>query len=508
MSDNPIVTRKDLKGPPAYACLILNTKFWSKCKKRSYRSVLKHLKAKRQNKKMVKRQHFLSTLPTLQSTYKTTHHIESNVHTGLCRENWKKLRKQFATSKAIPLCTRSGKQRTPTDICNNALRNLESNFKSNTTVLLQGKKNYFRLGFKSKKFQAQDVISLSARSTKVVCALEHKQMSLDETPPPSFSRRFNRWRKRHKGWPLKDVYFSYLEKKKNKAALQRRNKRNNKTNENKENKNYNPKWRLITHLHPYCSYLSSPIAIEPFSHPTGELDFDYKILKRGNKYFAVLPFAKPIHQDSPQHKRVVALDPGANVFLTGYNPEGEVIHVGCSIKEQIFKSFDKLDKLEIRQEHGTKCQRRNFRQRRQKIQLHLNNMVKDFHYKTAKFLVGRYQHVVLPKFSIPSMVQKINDDGKKRKLQRPIVRLLHTQAHSKFRQILFQQEEENTGSKVHIGTEEFTSITCGNCLHVHRGLPWNKMFYCNKCQLSLERDPHAARNIYLLAATRNTICAH
>jgi putative transposase len=45
--------------------------------------------------------------------------------------------------------------------------------------------------------------------------------------------------------------------------------------------------------------------------------------------------------------------------------------------------------------------------------------------------------------------------------------------------------------------EAYTSITCGACGFIHRGLGSAEVFKCPACGLRCHRDLHAARNIYL-----------
>ena len=48
-----------------------------------------------------------------------------------------------------------------------------------------------------------------------------------------------------------------------------------------------------------------------------------------------------------------------------------------------------------------------------------------------------------------------------------------------------------------IGTEEYTSKTCTNCLKINYNLGSDKTFKCPNCSLIIDRDVNGARNILL-----------
>ncbi|RHZ56880.1 hypothetical protein Glove_396g97 [Diversispora epigaea] len=57
--------------------------------------------------------------------------------------------------------------------------------------------------------------------------------------------------------------------------------------------------------------------------------------------------------------------------------------------------------------------------------------------------------------------------------------------------------------KVVICDEHYTSKTCGNCGYLHQKLRSNKTFKCSQCQIEMDRDINAARNILLRYLTLN-----
>ncbi|RHZ56817.1 hypothetical protein Glove_396g67 [Diversispora epigaea] len=57
--------------------------------------------------------------------------------------------------------------------------------------------------------------------------------------------------------------------------------------------------------------------------------------------------------------------------------------------------------------------------------------------------------------------------------------------------------------KVVICDKHYTSKICGNCGYLHQKLGSNKTFKCPQCQIEMDRDINAARNILLRYLTLN-----
>ena len=77
--------------------------------------------------------------------------------------------------------------------------------------------------------------------------------------------------------------------------------------------------------------------------------------------------------------------------------------------------------------------------------------------------------------------------------------------HYKFRELL-KAKGEVTGTKIIVGTEEWTSKTCTNCFTIKHDLTMNdREHHCNQCGNIGHRDISAARNIMMLNWSDTTI---
>ena len=119
-------------------------------------------------------------------------------------------------------------------------------------------------------------------------------------------------------------------------------------------------------------------------------------------------------------------------------------------------------------------------------------LVQDTHRKCAKILCDTYDVVFIPEFNSKSMVEKSRGF---RRINSKTARAMMTSSHYKFRQLLISKAEE-TGTKVVVVTEEYTTVTCGACGHVRAKFS-GKHFHCPSCGFNCDRDINGARNILI-----------
>ena len=115
------------------------------------------------------------------------------------------------------------------------------------------------------------------------------------------------------------------------------------------------------------------------------------------------------------------------------------------------------------------------------------------HRNLAKYLCKNFKHVLIPKFNVSAMVKKEN-----RNISKKTARQMLLLGHYQFRQRLIAKARE-TGTKVEVVTEEYTTKTCGRCGNIHAKIGSNKTFVCPnvECKAEYDRDFNAARNIFI-----------
>jgi putative transposase len=150
-----------------------------------------------------------------------------------------------------------------------------------------------------------------------------------------------------------------------------------------------------------------------------------------------------------------------------------------------------LKKLKKAQQHLSRCQKgkhRRVRAKREVARLHrkVRNQRADFYHKAARTLVNRYGTVVFEDLKIRNLVQNhslalsISDAGWGQFVQCCVVK-----AASAGRQVLFVDPR-------------YTSQTCSGCGAVRKKELSDRWHSCPDCQLELDRDHNAARNILRL----------
>lgn len=242
---------------------------------------------------------------------------------------------------------------------------------------------------------------------------------------------------------------------------------------------YNRKKRTLKF---FPKYLGSPIAMRT---DLKNLDFKYSctLCIKNDHYYLLVPHnlpRKPCKKGS-----ICSLDPGVRTFLTGYDPEGKIL--------EISNNFDHISKkkrrIESLQRKDNPKNRKEIRRLYQKI----TNCIGDLHHKASKFLSEKYERILLPVFETSRMVAK-DKNGKKRRIGPKTSDELLYLSHYKFQQLLKHKMEQRKG-KLILCTGEYTSKTCGNCERLNHSLGSSKVFSCKNCNIIIDRDYNAARNI-------------
>lgn len=211
--------------------------------------------------------------------------------------------------------------------------------------------------------------------------------------------------------------------------------------------------------------------------------------KHTNEFYLVSPVA--ITKNEKHEREVISLDPGVRTFMTFYDGEsygeiGKNIHIRL---KRLNKEKDKLDsKISEEKRYYRKTK---LKKARAKIYKKIGNIVKDLHYKTINFL-SKYKIVILPEFKVKEMLPGLN---------KYVRRSLLDLSHFKFKLRMAEKTSE-TGTKLLICNEAYTSKTCTSCGELNYELGNSKTFNCPSCNLKIDRDVNGARNIMLRVLNR------
>lgn len=225
-----------------------------------------------------------------------------------------------------------------------------------------------------------------------------------------------------------------------------------------------------------------------------------KQFKELPKYGSSVTYHRVLHSwtlnftiDAPTQKAIsfekCSLDPGVNIFMTSYSPS-EVIQFGTDASDYLTRKCHYLDKLQSRMTKATHSNRQKLRKRFHRQIKRIKDARNELHWKTIDYLTKHYNTIALPDFRTQKMVQKLG---------RSTSRNMNTLSFFQFKQKMEFKCRER-GVKLLIVNEHYTSKTCTRCGNVKKSLNRTKLdrdYKCKECNLIINSDISAARNIYL-----------
>ena len=221
---------------------------------------------------------------------------------------------------------------------------------------------------------------------------------------------------------------------------------------------------------------------------------DFPLIKdnAGRYYLCLLSKVKP-KKYTPDNT-ICALDPGVRSFQTLYSNDC-VAELGYNTRDKLYKLHKRIDYLtSLKVKSKTKY---SLKRRCSKLRAKIKNITRDMHWKSCDFLTKNFQVILLPIFKTKDMSGKTN-----RKINKKTTRDMLTLSHYSFQQKLIYKANER-GKTVILCKEHYTTKTCGVCGTLNNEIGSKKIFHCTKCNLKIDRDHNAARNILIRGLTLN-----
>lgn len=180
------------------------------------------------------------------------------------------------------------------------------------------------------------------------------------------------------------------------------------------------------------------------------------------------------------------IDIGVRTFLTVYSPE-VCYEIGTNTNKVIDDTNKRLDKINSNKD---KIREVKYKSLYTKYYDKLHNKIKDMHNKAGKFILSKFSEINIGKVSIRKMVSNLTGN-----LYEIVKRRLVALSHFRFRMKL-QQMKEKYNNIINEINEYLTSKTCCKCGNINKNLGTSKIYNCNKCKLTIDRDINASINIY------------
>lgn len=214
------------------------------------------------------------------------------------------------------------------------------------------------------------------------------------------------------------------------------------------------------------------------------IEHDCKLCFNGFEYYLLIPIDKLVQTKKDENK-ILAFDPGEKTFQTAYS-ENEIIesNINKKKKEKLENKIKLLQSLSAKKE--IKLNKKKFLNLHKKIK----NLVDDMHWKLITYVKKKYNDILIPNFESQKIVKKMSFGLKKVKNN------LLSFCHYKFRMRLIEKTKELRNFRVYTVREDYTSKTCTNCGSI-KDIKNERIYNCEKCNLTIGRDINAARNIFL-----------
>jgi len=217
------------------------------------------------------------------------------------------------------------------------------------------------------------------------------------------------------------------------------------------------------------------------------------IIREKGRYYMCFPLSREVENVKTEYT-CVSLDPGVRTFQTFYSPEGLIGKLGNGTVKNlkgIFKQIDKLKSNLSTMKDLPKRTRYNMNSRCNILRTKVKNIVKDLHHKSASWLTTNFKYIFLPVFNTQKMVRKHN-----RNIHSSTVRAMMALSHYSFKQCLIHMAKSR-GCIVNICDEKYTTKTCGKCGFYNKEMKSEEIYNCSSCNLIMDRDYNAARNIMI-----------
>lgn len=199
--------------------------------------------------------------------------------------------------------------------------------------------------------------------------------------------------------------------------------------------------------------------------------------EKKNKYIPL--YKKKISSSN----RIVSLDPGIRVFLTGISDDHS-IEYGVNLSDIVEYKIKHIDHIQ--------CNSSIFPDRKKKIvdrlKNNLSNLIDDFHWKITNNIVKNYKHVLIGNMSSKSIGE--GNIGKMLKRISKCFKFYVFKGRLKYKCFL-------NGVKYYHVDEYGTSKYCSNCAYYHVNLGSSKIYNCPSCHMCIDRDINAAKNILI-----------
>jgi IS605 OrfB family transposase len=193
-----------------------------------------------------------------------------------------------------------------------------------------------------------------------------------------------------------------------------------------------------------------------------------------------------------EKKPKCGIDMGIRTFLSCYDGDTTIEICNKETSYPVIEAYiKKLERYKRYMLAGT-LSRNRYKKLRNRVQTKMRNRIDDMHNKVASFLTKHYQVINIGNVSVKSITSKKNN-------MTPInKKICLTLSLYRFRKKL-EEYGERRGCIVNVVSEYMTSKRCSECGAIN-DMKGSKEYICSKCDLKIDRDTNAAKNIWKIEA--------
>lgn len=205
-----------------------------------------------------------------------------------------------------------------------------------------------------------------------------------------------------------------------------------------------------------------------------------------DEYSLIIPFKNKPKLSFENKNKIISLDPGLRTFLTGVS-ENASYDICPGVNKKLRKYIKRNNKIQFNENISQKIKKKNEKMINKKIW----NLTEDLHWKSIKFLTDNFSTILLGDMSAKSIVQK-----KKSVLSKESkVACLRTRYYEFRNRLEYKCNLTKTNYKKI--NEQYTSKICSICGNYNEKFKDEKIYFCYKCNTSIDRDINGARNIMI-----------
>jgi transposase len=178
--------------------------------------------------------------------------------------------------------------------------------------------------------------------------------------------------------------------------------------------------------------------------------------------------------------RIVAIDPGINIYSTYYCPDGEWGELGSTMTKMLDMCYLKEKRMKRYLKHNPKKLERALRS----LERRKNNRIDDFQWKACHFFLSNFERILISRLYITG-----------KKIKKIVKRKENDIRQCRFVDRLQHKSLVYPNRSVHVIKEHGTSSLCTSCLSAD--VVKDTTVRCRRCKLTVHRDLAGARNILL-----------